>query len=228
MFGLSRSSTLGLLKQILKPTVLGRTAISLHTSPTCCNSLIPIVLDKTTHGERAYDIYSRLLKDRIICLMGPINDEVASVVIAQLLYLQSEDKKLPIHIYINSPGFCVTRYITFKTRWYCYCWFGNIRHNAIHPTSRGHLVRRSSQQHGFSPSNGWSPRSSICTPSRPYNGTPTIWLRSRYERTYFCPFPRLVLLGQASDIKIQAEEILKMRKVLNAIYETHTKQPSQV
>lgn len=67
-------------------------------------SLIPIVLDKTTQGERAYDIYSRLLKDRIICLMGPINDEVASLVIAQLLYLQAEDKKLPIHIYINSPG----------------------------------------------------------------------------------------------------------------------------
>ncbi|KAF6776632.1 hypothetical protein AHF37_03920 [Paragonimus kellicotti] len=71
-------------------------------------SLVPIVLDKTNHGERAYDIYSRLLKDRIICLMGPINDEIASLVIAQLLYLQSEDKKLPIHLYINSPGGVVT------------------------------------------------------------------------------------------------------------------------
>ncbi|VDQ04479.1 unnamed protein product [Trichobilharzia regenti] len=76
----------------------------LHACSSPTMSLIPIVLDKTTHGERAFDIYSRLLKDRIICLMGPINDEIAGLVVAQLLYLQSEDKKVPIHIYINSPG----------------------------------------------------------------------------------------------------------------------------
>ena len=71
-------------------------------------SLIPIVIEQTGRGERAYDIYSRLLKDRIICLMGPIDDMVASVVVAQLLFLQSESSKKPIHMYINSPGGSVT------------------------------------------------------------------------------------------------------------------------
>ena len=71
-------------------------------------SLIPIVIEQTGRGERAYDIYSRLLKDRIICLMGPVDDMVASVVVAQLLFLQSESSKKPIHMYINSPGGSVT------------------------------------------------------------------------------------------------------------------------
>ncbi|KAG5447568.1 ATP-dependent Clp protease proteolytic subunit, mitochondrial [Clonorchis sinensis] len=200
MFGLSRSSTLGLLKQILKPTVLGRTAISLHTSSTCCNSLIPIVLDKTTHGERAYDIYSRLLKDRIICLMGPINDEVASVVIAQLLYLQSEDKKLPIHIYINSPGGIVTAGLAiYDTMQY------------IRPPVATWCVGQAS-----------SMGSLLLTA-----GAPGLRFALPHARIMVHQ-PSGSAQGQASDIKIQAEEILKMRKVLNAIYETHTKQPSQV
>jgi ATP-dependent Clp protease protease subunit len=71
-------------------------------------SLIPIVIEQTGRGERAYDIYSRLLKERIICLMGPVDDMLASVVVAQLLFLQSESSKKPIHIYINSPGGSVT------------------------------------------------------------------------------------------------------------------------
>ena len=71
-------------------------------------SLIPIVIEQTGRGERAYDIYSRLLKERIICLMGPVDDTLASVVVAQLLFLQSESSKKPIHMYINSPGGSVT------------------------------------------------------------------------------------------------------------------------
>ena len=71
-------------------------------------SLIPIVIEQTGRGERAYDIYSRLLKERIICLMGPVDDNLASVVVAQLLFLQSESAKKPIHMYINSPGGSVT------------------------------------------------------------------------------------------------------------------------
>ena len=71
-------------------------------------NLIPIVIEQTGRGERSYDIYSRLLKDRIICLMGPVNDYVASIVVAQLLFLQSESAKKPIHMYINSPGGSVT------------------------------------------------------------------------------------------------------------------------
>ena len=69
---------------------------------------------KTGRGERSYDIYSRLLKDRIICLMGPVDDYISSLVVAQLLFLQSESSKKPIHMYINSPGgeehrlFCIS------------------------------------------------------------------------------------------------------------------------
>jgi ATP-dependent Clp protease protease subunit len=66
------------------------------------------VIEQTGRGERAYDIYSRLLKERIICFMGPVTDELASIVIAQLLFLQSESNKKPIHMYINSPGGSVT------------------------------------------------------------------------------------------------------------------------
>ena len=71
-------------------------------------NLVPIVIEQTGRGERSYDIYSRLLKDRIICLMGPVNDYVSSIVVAQLLFLQSESAKKPIHMYINSPGGSVT------------------------------------------------------------------------------------------------------------------------
>uniref|UniRef100_A0A5K3F2Z5 ATP-dependent Clp protease proteolytic subunit n=2 Tax=Mesocestoides corti TaxID=53468 RepID=A0A5K3F2Z5_MESCO len=80
----------------------------IHTSFLYRYSLVPIVLDKTGLGERAYDIYSRLLKDRIVCVMGPVTDEMSSLVLAQLLFLQSEDKRAPIHLYINSPGGVVT------------------------------------------------------------------------------------------------------------------------
>ena len=71
----------------------------LHQSPMM--NLVPIVIEQTGRGERSYDIYSRLLKDRIICLMGPVNDYVSSIVVAQLLFLQSESAKKPIHLYIN-------------------------------------------------------------------------------------------------------------------------------
>lgn len=70
--------------------------------------MIPIVVEQTGRGERSYDIYSRLLKERIICLMGPINDTVSSLIVAQLLFLQSESAHKPIHMYINSPGGSVT------------------------------------------------------------------------------------------------------------------------
>lgn len=70
--------------------------------------LVPIVIESTGRGERSYDIYSRLLKERIICLMGPIHDSLSSLIIAQLLFLQSESSNKPIHMYINSPGGSVT------------------------------------------------------------------------------------------------------------------------
>ena len=72
------------------------------------NTLIPMVVEQSGRGERAYDIYSRLLKERIIFLVGPINDNVASLITAQLLFLESEDAKKEIYFYINSPGGLVT------------------------------------------------------------------------------------------------------------------------
>lgn len=71
-------------------------------------NLIPMVVEQTGRGERAYDIFSRLLKERIICLMGNITDDISSTVVAQLLFLQSENVNKPIHLYINSPGGVVT------------------------------------------------------------------------------------------------------------------------
>ena len=77
---------------------------SLHISSKRLLPLVPMVIEQTGRGERAYDIYSRLLKERIICVMGQITDELSSLVIAQLLFLQSESSKKPVHMYINSPG----------------------------------------------------------------------------------------------------------------------------
>jgi ATP-dependent Clp protease protease subunit len=77
---------------------------SFHISSKYFYPLVPMVIEQTGRGERAYDIYSRLLKERIICVMGPITDELSSLVIAQLLFLQSESSKKPVHMYINSPG----------------------------------------------------------------------------------------------------------------------------
>lgn len=72
------------------------------------STVVPIVIEQTGRGERAFDIYSRLLRERIVCLMGPITDTVSCVVVAQLLFLQSQSVHKPIHMYINSPGGCVT------------------------------------------------------------------------------------------------------------------------
>ncbi|GFR66119.1 ATP-dependent Clp protease proteolytic subunit [Elysia marginata] len=81
----------------------------LHTSLQRGYPMVPIVIEQTGRGERAYDIYSRLLKERIICIMGGINDELSSLVVAQLLFLQSESSKKPIHMYINSPESAMDR-----------------------------------------------------------------------------------------------------------------------
>ncbi|CAH8831958.1 unnamed protein product [Trichobilharzia szidati] len=172
----------------------------LHACSSPTMSLIPIVLDKTTHGERAFDIYSRLLKDRIICLMGPINDEIAGLVVAQLLYLQSEDKKVPIHIYINSPGGVVTAGLAiYDTMQF------------IKPPVATWCVGQASSM------------GSLLLAA----GAPGLRFALPHSRIMVHQ-PSGSAHGQASDIKIQAEEILKMRKILNAIYGRHTKQSQEV
>uniref|UniRef100_A0A0R3TW10 ATP-dependent Clp protease proteolytic subunit n=1 Tax=Rodentolepis nana TaxID=102285 RepID=A0A0R3TW10_RODNA len=169
---------------------------ALYTSINCNYALVPMVLDKSAAGERAYDIYSRLLKDRIICLMGPVNDDLSSIILAQMLFLQSEDKRSPIHLYINSPGGVITSGLAiYDTMQYIeppiYTWcIGQA-------SSMGSLLLAA--------------------------GTP--------GHRYALPHSRVMVhqpsgatQGQASDIMIQAEEIIKTKRIINSIYAKHTNQ----
>ena len=162
--------------------------------------LIPTVIEKTVQGERAYDIYSRLLKDRIIFVGGPIDDGMANTVIAQLLYLESEDPKKEIQMYINSPGgevysgmaiYDTMQYIKPKVSTIC---VGLAASMASFLLAGGEKGKRLSL-----------PNSRILI-HQPMGGTK----------------------GQASDIKIQAEEILKIRKEMNQILATNTGQSMSV
>ncbi|XP_069460503.1 ATP-dependent Clp protease proteolytic subunit, mitochondrial isoform X2 [Ambystoma mexicanum] len=172
----------------------------LHKTSLCRSPLIPIVVEQTGRGERAYDIYSRLLRERIICLMGPIDDSLASLVIAQLLFLQSESNKKPIHMYINSPGGSVTSGL------------------AIYDT----------MQYILNPICTW------CVGQAASMGSLLLAAGSVGMR-HSLPNSRIMIhqpsggvRGQATDIAIQAEEILKLKKQINAIYAKHTKQPLTV
>lgn len=159
-------------------------------------SLVPIVVEQTGRGERAYDIFSRLLKERIICLMGPIHDDLASLIVAQLLFLQSENSTKPIHMYINSPGGSVTaglaiydtmQYVKPPIATWCVgqaCSMGSLLLAAGAPGMRHALPNARIMIH--QPSGGAQ--------------------------------------GQATDIVIQAEEIQKLKKQLTEIYAKHSKQ----
>ncbi|CAH1153486.1 unnamed protein product [Phaedon cochleariae] len=158
--------------------------------------LIPIVVEQTGRGERSYDIYSRLLKERIICLMGPINDSLSSVIVAQLLFLQSESSNKPIHLYINSPGGSVTaglgiydtmQYILPPIATWCVgqaCSMASLLLAAGSPGMRNSLPNARIMIH--QPSGG--------------------------------------VQGQATDIQIQAEEIMKLKRQINQLYVKHTGQ----
>ncbi|VUZ52575.1 unnamed protein product [Hymenolepis diminuta] len=169
----------------------------LFTSLNSNYALVPMVLDKSAAGERAYDIYSRLLKDRIICLMGPVNDDLSSIILAQMLFLQSEDKHAPIHLYINSPGGVITSGL------------------AIYDT----------MQYIDPPIYTW------CIGQASSMGSLLLAAGAPGHR-YALPHSRIMVhqpsgaaQGQASDIMIQAEEIVKTRKILNSLYAKHTSQP---
>ncbi|GBP13415.1 ATP-dependent Clp protease proteolytic subunit, mitochondrial [Eumeta japonica] len=159
--------------------------------------MIPIVVEQTGRGERAYDIYSRLLRERIICLMGPINDAISSLVVAQLLFLQSESSKKPVHLYINSPGGNVTaglgiydtmQYITPPVATWCVG-------QACSMASLLLAAGASGMRHAL-------PNSRIMI-HQPSGG----------------------VHGQATDIQIQAEEILKLKAQINKLYVRHTGLP---
>lgn len=160
------------------------------------STLVPMVVEQTNRGERSYDIYSRLLKERIIFLTGQVNDMVSSLVTAQLLFLEADNPKKDIALYINSPGGIVTsglaiydtmQYIRPKVATIC---IGQA-------CSMGSLLLAAGEE-GMRYS---TPNSRIMV-HQPSGGAQ----------------------GQASDIQIQAEEILKLRKRLNEIYVKHTGQ----
>lgn len=159
-------------------------------------SLIPMVVEQTGRGERAYDIYSRLLKDRIIFLGGAIDDHLANLIIAQLLFLESEDPEKDIHLYINSPGGVVTAGM------------------AIYDTMQ-YLK---------------APVSTICVGQAASMGA-VLLAAGHPGKRFALPNARIMIhqplggfQGQASDISIHAQEILRLRDILNQILAHHTGQ----
>merc|ERR1719151_383279 len=178
-----------------KPVLNNCMAKNLHTN-SANNYLVPIVVEQTGRGERSYDIYSRLLKDRIICLMGPIDDTVASVVVAQLLFLQSESSKKPIHMYINSPGGSVTAGL------------------AIYDT----------MQYVLPPISTWCV-GQACSMGSLLLAAGTQGMRHSLPNSRIMVHqPSGGARGQATDILIQAEVITNLKRQLNQIYVKHTGQ----
>jgi len=160
-------------------------------------SFVPIVVEQSNRGERAYDIYSRLLKDRIIFLGGPIDDQVANLIIAQLLFLESEDPDKDIHLYINSPGGVVTAGL------------------AIYDTMQYIKPDVSTICLGSAASMGALLLSAGAKGKR---------FALHYARIMIHQ-PLGGAQGQATDIEIHAREILRLRETLNGILVHHTGQP---
>ena len=159
------------------------------------NNLIPMVVEQSNRGERAYDIYSRLLKERIIFLVGPVNDNVSTLVTAQLLYLESENPKKEISFYINSPGGLVTSGLgIYDTMQY------------IKPPVSTLCIGQASSMGSFLLAAGEKGKRFSLPNSRIMVHQPS----AGYE-------------GQATDIEIHAKEILALKERLNKIYSKHTK-----
>ena len=159
-------------------------------------NLVPMVVEQTARGERAYDIYSRLLKDRVVFIVGGIEDNVANLVVAQLLYLESENPEKDIHLYINSPGGVVTAGLS------------------IYDTMQ--FIKPDV--------------STICVGQAASMGSLLLTGGAKGKR-YCLPHSRIMIhqpsggfQGQASDIDIQAREVLKLKDRLNDILAKHTGQ----
>jgi len=158
------------------------------------NTLVPMVVEQSSKGERAYDIYSRLLKERIIFLVGPINDNVASLVTAQLLFLESEDPKKQINLYINSPGGLVTAGLgIYDTMQY------------IKPDVSTLCIGQAASMGSFLLAAGKKGKRFSLPNSRIMVHQPSAGFQ-----------------GQATDIEIHANEVLALKKRLNEIYSKHT------
>ena len=158
------------------------------------STLIPMVVEQTSRGERAFDIYSRLLKERIVFVVGPINDHVASLVTAQLLFLESEDPKKDIFLYINSPGGLVTSGLgIYDTMQY------------IRPDVSTLCIGQAASMGSFLLAAGTKGKRFSLPNSRIMVHQPS----AGYQ-------------GQATDIEIHANEVLSLKKRLNEIYSKHT------
>ena len=160
-------------------------------------TLIPIVVEQTSRGERAYDIYSRLLKDRIVFIGGPIDDSMANLVIAQMLFLQGEDPDKDINLYVNSPGGSVTSGL------------------AIYDTMQ--YVK---------------PQVSTVCVGLAASMAAVLLAAGAKGKRYALPYSRVMIhqpaggtSGQATDIEIQAREILRIKKITHEIIARHTGQP---
>ena len=168
--------------------------------PTQALNLVPMVVEQTSRGERAYDIYSRLLKERVIFLVGPVEDHVANVIIAQMLFLEAENPEKDISLYINSPGGLVTAGMAiYDTMQY------------IKPDV-----------------------STICVGQACSMGALLLAAGAKGKR-YALPNARVMIhqpsggsQGQATDIEIQAREILTLRQRLNEVLASHTGQSLDV
>lgn len=161
--------------------------------------MIPFVIEQTSYGERQYDIYSRLLKDRIVMLGTPIDDSVANILVAQLLFLQSEDPRKDIHLYINSPGGSVTaglaiydtmQMVSCPVNTYC---LGQAASMASILLAAGTAGKRFALPHS---------RVMVHQPSGGFEGT-------------------------AADINIQAQEILRLKNALYGLLSRHTGRPAE-
>ena len=166
-----------------------RTKISEYMS-----NLVPMVVEQSNRGERAYDIYSRLLKERIIFLTGQINDNVASLVTAQLLFLEAEDPKKEIYLYINSPGGLVTAGLgIYDTMQY------------VKPDISTLCIGQAASMGSFLLAAGTNGKRFSLPNSRIMVHQPSAGFQ-----------------GQATDIEIHAKEVLSLKKRLNEIYSKHT------
>ena len=158
------------------------------------NTLVPMVVEQTNKGERAYDIYSRLLKERIIFLTGQINDNVASLITAQLLFLEAEDPKKEIYLYINSPGGLVTAGLgIYDTMQY------------VKPEISTLCIGQAASMGSFLLAAGAKGKRFSLPNSRIMVHQPSAGFQ-----------------GQATDIEIHAKEVLSLKKRLNEIYSKHT------
>jgi len=158
------------------------------------NNLIPMVVEQSNRGERAYDIYSRLLKERIVFLVGPVNDSAASLITAQLLFLESENPKKEIYLYINSPGGLVTSGLgIYDTMQY------------IKPEVSTMCIGQAASMASFLLAAGEKGKRFSLPNSR-----------------VMVHQPSAGFTGQATDIEIHAKEVLSLKKRLNEIYSKHT------